>query len=105
MGDRIERFLARSGRKIMVNQGEPKTGGLPRWAPAVRRVLLAAIGVLFVVSIPWYRDGAEPSRWLGLPDWVAVALICYVAVAVLNSAAWLLTEISDGDDDPPGDSR
>lgn len=76
-------------------------GRLPRWAPAVRRVLLAAIGVLFVISIPWYRDGGETSLWFGLPDWVAVALLCYVAVAVLNSAAWLLTEIPDADDDRP----
>jgi hypothetical protein len=78
---------------------------LPRWAPAVRRVLLATIGALFVVSIPWYRawyrDGVEVSRWFGLPDWVAVALVCYVAVAVLNSVAWLLTDIPDADDDSP----
>jgi len=52
-----------------------------------------------VVSIPWYRAAGEPGRWLGLPDWVAVALVCYVAVAVLNSVAWLLTDIPDPDDD------
>lgn len=78
---------------------------LPRWAPTVRRVLLGTIAVLFVLSIPWYRDGAEVSRWLGLPDWVAVALVCYVAIAVLNAAAWLLTDISDGDDDRTGSPR
>jgi len=74
-------------------------------ANGVRRVLLAAIGVLFVISIPWYRGGVEPSIWFGLPDWVVVALACYVAVAVLNSIAWLLTEVSDGDDEPPGSAR
>ena len=78
---------------------------LPSWAPTVRRVLLGAIAVLFVISIPWYRDGAEVSRWLGLPDWVAVALVCYVAIAVLNAAAWLLTDVSDGDDDRTGAPR
>ncbi len=82
-----------------------KTAALPRWAPVVRRVLLGAIGVLFVISIPWYRDGTEQSRWFGLPDWVTVALVCYAAVAVLNSAAWILTDISDGEDDRPGTSR
>jgi hypothetical protein len=88
--------------------GDPRVGDsapLPRWAPTARRVLLVVIGVLFVVSIPWYRDGVESSRWFGLPDWVAVALICYVAVAVLNAAAWLLTDVSDGDDDRPGAAR
>jgi hypothetical protein len=62
----------------------------------LRAVLLVAVGVCFALSIPWYRRaGDEGGECLGLPDWVAVALICYVAAAVLNSAAWLLTEIPD----------
>ena len=61
-----------------------------------RTWLLLAIGALYVLSVPWYREtGAEPSYWWGLPDWVAVALGCYVAVAVLNSVAWLLTDMAD----------
>jgi hypothetical protein len=54
------------------------------------------VGLLFVVSIPWYRAPAEspPLLW-GLPDWVAVALACYVGVAVLNAVAWALTEVPD----------
>ena len=32
---------------------------------------------------------------LGLPDWVAVAIGCYAAVAVLNSIAWLLTDVPE----------
>ena len=32
---------------------------------------------------------------MGLPDWVALALLCYVAVAVLNSIAWRMTEVVD----------
>jgi hypothetical protein len=70
-------------------------------APLARRlraVLLAIVVALYVASIPWYRSaGAKPSVWLGLPDWVAVALLCYVAVAVLNSLAWLLTDVPDRD--------
>jgi len=89
----------------MGNQRVRKPAPLPRWAPAVRRVLLLAIGALFVLSIPWYRDAGEASRWFGLPDWVAVALVCYVAIAVLNSAAWLLTDISDVEDDSAGTPR
>jgi hypothetical protein len=66
----------------------------------LRSALLLLIGVLYAISIPWYRpSGAAPSLLFGLPDWVAVALGCYVAVAFLNAAAWLLTEIPD--DDPP----
>ena len=67
----------------------------------IRALLLAVIGALYVVSIPWYRAASDdPAIWLGLPDWVAVALGCYIGVAVLNSLAWLLTEIPD----PPPES-
>ena len=45
----------------------------------------------------------------GLPDWVAVALACYVAAAFLNAGAWLLTDLRDapkGWEHPsPGDDR
>lgn len=62
----------------------------------LRRGLLAAIALLYVISVPWYRDAEAPLQvWFGLPDWVAVALGCYVAVAVLNAIAWRLTDISD----------
>jgi len=62
----------------------------------IRTALLAAIGVLYVVSLPWYRDPEAPVETVyGFPDWVAVAIACYVGVAVLNAAAWLLTEIRD----------
>jgi hypothetical protein len=62
----------------------------------IRAVLLAAIGVLFVLSVPWYRaSDAELQIRFGLPDWVAVALGCYVGVAILNAIAWLLTDVPD----------
>jgi hypothetical protein len=68
----------------------------------VRRLLLVAIAVLYVASIPWYRpSGAQPEILWGLPDWVALALGCYVGVALLNSLAWLLTEVPDRL--PPGE--
>jgi hypothetical protein len=69
----------------------------------LRRGLLATIGALYAASIPWYRDaGEEASVWLGLPDWVAVALLCYAAVAVLNSIAWLLSDVPDRDEGEAG---
>ncbi len=65
-------------------------------ARTIRKLLLAAIGLLYVLSVPWYREpGAASSVVFGLPDWVAVALGCYVGVAILNSIAWLLTDIRD----------
>lgn len=65
-------------------------------AQRIRAVLLAAIGVLYVISIPWYREAGEaPSIIGGFPDWAAFAIICYVGVAILNCAAWLLTEFPD----------
>ena len=71
----------------------------------LRRGLLVGIAVLYVLSIPWYRSSTqEPELWMGLPDWVAVALACYGFAAVLNAIAWLLTDIADGADDG-GDSR
>lgn len=61
-----------------------------------RSILLLGIGVLFVLSIPWYRDPAAPvGTTAGLPDWVAVALGCYVGVAVLNALAWFWTDVPD----------
>ena len=58
---------------------------------------------LFVVSVPWYRPtGSEVTLIWGLPDWVAVALACYVGVAILNSIAWLLRDIEDPPVSGPG---
>ena len=62
----------------------------------VRTISLFMIALLYIASVPWYREaGATPSLWLGLPDWVAVSVLCYVAVAVLNAVAWLSTDVSD----------
>ncbi|MGH7823086.1 MAG: hypothetical protein ACREQ9_25280 [Candidatus Binatia bacterium] len=61
-----------------------------------RRFLLGAVAILYVVSIPWYRDAQAPLRlWLGVPDWVLVAFGSYLAAACLNALAWLLTDIPD----------
>ena len=70
----------------------PRTAGRQR----ARRALLGLIGLLYLVSVPWYRaSGGELRLVAGLPDWVALAIACYVAVAVLNSLAWSLTDIDD----------
>jgi hypothetical protein len=70
----------------------------------LRTGLLVAIALLYALSIPWYRPtGAESTLWLGMPDWVAVALACYVAAAVLNALAWLLTDVRDDDGSADGE--
>lgn len=62
----------------------------------LRRGLLLAIGILYLLSVPWYRATDAPLRIVfGVPDWVAVALGCYLLVAILNAIAWLNTEIPE----------
>ena len=74
------------------------------WRRRLRGFLLLCIGILFAFSIPWYRETDAPVNLIwGFPDWVAVALGCYVGVAVLNSLAWLLSEFED--ELPDADSR
>ena len=74
-----------------------KSSGLRR---TLYVVCMISIALLYVFSVPWYRDLDEPLTLLmGLPDWVAVALLCYVGVAILNGIAWSLVDVSDGPDD------
>jgi hypothetical protein len=76
------------------------------WRRRTRAVLLALVGVLYGLSIPWYRSAAaEPRLVLGLPDWVAVAVGCYAAIACLNALAWLLTDVPDAPDEIDGAGR
>jgi hypothetical protein len=64
-----------------------------RW---IHRACMVVIGLLYVASVPWYRDPDEPlTLWLGMPDWVTVAVLCYAAVAVVNGIAWTLTDVPD----------
>lgn len=70
----------------------------------MRRTCLVLVAALYALSIPWYRDASDPVAFVfGLPDWVAVALCCYVGAAVLNALAWARTEVEDRDPvpDPP----
>ncbi len=72
--------------------------------PGLRRFSLGVIALLYLFSVPWYREsGADPVLWLGLPDWVAVAVACYVGVAILNSLAWLSTVVPDDEPEGPED--
>jgi hypothetical protein len=62
----------------------------------LRGLLLAAVGLLYLISVPWYRAAdAAPPLWLGLPQWVTVAVVCYLAAACLNALAWWIAPVSD----------
>ena len=74
----------------------------PRTRARTRSLLLVAIALLYVFSIPWYREsGASPEIWWGLPDWVTVAVLCYAAAAVCNACAWLLPAMPEEEDGDP----
>ena len=95
---------AESGQPAAENGNDGRGDGgarpeRPRWARSLRRVLLCSIGVLYAASIPWYRGDAPTAMIFGLPDWVTVAILCYAAAAILNSAAWMLTDIPESIDD------
>ena len=63
-----------------------------------RRILLWLIGALYLFSVPWYRQDQQGMQLLfGLPDWVAVAVLCYSGAAILNAWAWRLTDVDDQD--------
>ena len=82
--------------------GRPRrtdSSGRNRRRRRLQHVLLLAMAPLYALSIPWYRSSDEPLRLVaGLPDWVAVATVCYALIAVLNAVAWML---SDFEDPPP----
>lgn len=64
----------------------------------IRKAALFGMAALYIASVPWYWPGQDETAlrvWWGLPDWVAVALGCYVGVAVLNAIAWWMTEMPE----------
>ena len=80
----------------MTNPGAEQGGRRGAGGGRLRGALLAAIGILYLVSVPWYRSDDQPLQlFLGLPDWVGVAVLCYAAAAVLNALAWLRTPVRD----------
>ncbi len=97
----------RAEAELRANDDAPRNPGIRR--NQLRRILLAIIALLYLISIPWYRATDAPLRIVfGVPDWVAVAIACYVAVAILNAVAWRLTTISDEPapaEDPGGGMR
>jgi len=95
----------RAGLAVL-SAGLDSTAERIRGRSRIRTALLAVIGLLYVASIPWYREsGAESGTLFGFPDWVAVSIGCYIAIAILNSIAWLLTDLPDADAPFPNESE
>ncbi|KEQ14098.1 hypothetical protein [Endozoicomonas numazuensis] len=56
----------------------------------LRTALQLLMFFLLIISVPWYRPpGTEPKFYLGMPDWVALALTCYALVIFINLLLWL----------------
>ncbi|WP_062262881.1 hypothetical protein [Endozoicomonas arenosclerae] len=59
----------------------------------LRTALQLLMLFLLILSVPWYRTpGTEPVIYLGMPDWVLIALTCYVVVIFINLLLWLSRE-------------
>ena len=59
---------------------------------------------LFAVSVPWYLPPGSPARlWFGLPHWVVISLLAYLAVAVFTAFVvaryWSVSPAGDESDD------
>ncbi|WP_252178241.1 hypothetical protein [Endozoicomonas sp. 4G] len=62
----------------------------------LRTALQLLMFSLLILSVPWYRTpGATPKIYLGMPDWVVLALSCYILVIFINLLLWVSR------DDPP----
>ncbi|MGI9283463.1 MAG: hypothetical protein ACR2PX_28095 [Endozoicomonas sp.] len=56
----------------------------------LRTALQLLMLLLLIISVPWYRTpGSDPNIYLGMPDWVILALTCYVLVIFINLLLWL----------------
>ena len=70
--------------------------------PRSRIWIWAVYVLLFAVSVPWYLPPGSPARlWFGLPHWVVVSLVAYLAVAVFT--AWVVARywsVPAADEDP-----
>ena len=71
---------------------------------AMSPVLLATGGGGALAGVGGALAGpADPSAFCAY--WVAVAVACYMGVAVLNALAWLLTDIPEELDSGGGEQR
>ncbi len=56
-----------------------------------RATLICLLPLTLIISVPWYNNNTDimqHSSFTGLPDWVAVALLCYTLVPLINILIW-----------------
>ena len=64
----------------------------------IRPLLLSLLPILILISVPWYRDtNSEPrfSLQAGIPDWVTVAIVCYLLHAIISACIWVFFPPAD----------
>ena len=71
--------------------------------PRSRPWIWAVYVFLFTASVPWYLPPGSPARlWFGLPHWVVISLLAYLAVAVFTAYVvtryWSVPPDEDADD-------
>ena len=74
-----------------------------RLEPRSRPWIWAVYVFLFTASVPWYLPPGSPARlWFGLPHWVVISLLAYLAVAVFTAYVvtryWSVPPDEDADD-------
>ena len=75
--------------------------------PRSRPWIWAVYVLLFAASVPWYLPPGSPARlWLGLPHWVIISLLAYLAVAVFTAYVvtryWSVPPADEDADDTEG---
>ena len=67
--------------------------------PSAHPWVWAIIGLLFVLSVPWYLPSETPvALWVGLPYWVVISLSISFAIAIFT--AWVVARYwSDAEDE------
>lgn len=63
----------------------------------------ALIGLLYVLSIPWWFPAGEPGFVFGMPTWALASLGCTLAISGLT--AFLALRRWDDDFDDPHEAR
>ena len=93
-----------------VRGDSPDTGSRRRpLEPRSRPWIWAVYVFLFAASVPWYLTPGSPARlWLGLPHWVVISLLAYLAVAVFTAFVvaryWSVPPAGEDADDTEGAS-
>ncbi len=74
----------------------PSRGRAPKREPLGSPGFFAAIGLLYLFSIPWWFRAGEPAFVFGMPTWALASLGCTLAISGLTA----FLALRRWDDDP-----